>query len=161
MQHSVANIQEMLARAVAAHQAGNFDLAEVLYNQVLKADRKQFDALHMLGVIEGQRGNYSAGLRRLKDALRIRPNAPDALINLGWMQSELGDAAAAIASYKKVLALNPRSALAHNNLCVVLRRQGRAEEALDELRRGHRDRARLSGRLEQPRQCALRPQPPG
>ena len=83
MQPSILQSQQILARAFAAHQAGNIAQAEFLYKLVLQADKKQFDALHMLGVIEGQRGNFSAGLRRLNEALRIRPNSADALINRG------------------------------------------------------------------------------
>ena len=127
---SMTSTRQLLARAVAAHQTGNIAQAEVLYKLVLQADKKQFDALHMLGVIEGQRGNFAAGLRRLNDALRIKPNSADALINLARMQSELGDDARAIATYEKALALNPHSALAHSNLSIVLRRQKRCEEAL-------------------------------
>jgi predicted O-linked N-acetylglucosamine transferase (SPINDLY family) len=130
MQRSITNNQGLLARALAAHQAGNVSEAEFLFKLVLQSDKKQFDALHMLGVIEGQRGNFAAGLRRLNEALRIRPNAADALINLGRVQSELGDNAGAIATYRKVLSLNPRSALAHNNFSVVLYRQRQLEEAL-------------------------------
>lgn len=121
----------MLARAFAAHQAGDLAQAEFLYKLVLQTDKKQFDALHMLAVIEGQRGNYSAGLARLNEALRIRPNSADALINLGRMQSEVGDDSRAIASYRKALARNPQSALAHSNLSIVLRKHGQAAAALE------------------------------
>jgi protein O-GlcNAc transferase len=130
MKPSSFQIEGMLARAFAAHQAGNLAAAESLYRQVLQADKKQFDALHMLGVLKGQRGNFTAGLRRLNEALRVRPNSIDALINRGRMQSELGDDAGAVATYKEVLALNPRSALAHINFGVVLSRQRRSEDAL-------------------------------
>ncbi|MGA8614076.1 MAG: tetratricopeptide repeat protein [Xanthobacteraceae bacterium] len=122
--------REVLARAFAAHQAGNIGQAELLYKLVLADDKKQFDALHMLGIIEGQRGNFAAGLRRLKDALRVRPNATDVLINLGRMQSELGDDSAAAATYERVLAAAPQSPLAHTNFAIVLSRQRRYEEAL-------------------------------
>ncbi len=124
------NTQQILAQAVAAHQTGNIEAAERLYKRVLQTDKKQFDALHMLGVIEGQRGNFANGLRLLNDALRIRPDATDALINLARMQSELGDNAKAVASYERALALNPRLALAHNNVGIALRRLGRREHAL-------------------------------
>jgi protein O-GlcNAc transferase len=123
-------LAQVLAQAVAAHQAGNIEAAERLYKRVLQADRKQFDALHMLGVIEGQRGNFAGGLRLLNDALRIRPDAADALINLARMHSELGDNAKAVVSYERALALNPRSPLAHSNVSIALRRLGRAEDAL-------------------------------
>jgi hypothetical protein len=56
MQPPISQPQQILARAVAAHQAGNISEAEFLYTLVLRAEKKQFDALHMLGVIEVQRG---------------------------------------------------------------------------------------------------------
>jgi predicted O-linked N-acetylglucosamine transferase (SPINDLY family) len=84
----------------------------------------------MLGIIEGQRGNFAAGLSRLNEALRVRPKATDALINLGRMQSELGRHADAVTTYKKALALEPRSALAHSNLSIVLRQIGERDQAL-------------------------------
>jgi predicted O-linked N-acetylglucosamine transferase (SPINDLY family) len=130
MQPSIPQSQQILARAVAAHQAGNITQAEFLYKMVLQVDKKQFDALHMLGLIEAQRGNFSAGLTRIRDALRVRPNAPEALINLWRIQSELGDQAAAVATYKKALAADPKSALAHSNLSILLRKEGQGEEAL-------------------------------
>jgi protein O-GlcNAc transferase len=130
MQPSIPQSQQILARAVAAHQAGNIAQAEFLYKMVLQADKKQFDALHMLGLIEAQRGNFAAGLIRIEDALRVRPNAPEALINLGRIQSELGDQAAAVATYKKALLADPKSALGHSNLSILLRKQGESDEAL-------------------------------
>lgn len=131
MQRMIPQSQQILARALAAHQAGDLTQAEFLYKLVLEADKKQFDALHMLGVIQCQRGNFAAGLDRLRQALRIRPNAADALINLGRAQSELGDDAGAIASYRKALTRNPQLALAHSNLSIVLRRQGQHALALE------------------------------
>ncbi len=130
MQRPISQSQQILARAVAAHRAGNLTQAELLYKLVLQADNKQADALHMLGVIEGQRGNFAAGLRRIDEALRIRPKSAEMLINLGRMQGELGHYADAAATYKKVLALDPRSAVAHSNMSIALRRLGRCEEAL-------------------------------
>jgi protein O-GlcNAc transferase len=130
MQPSISQSQQILARAFAAHQAGNIAQAEFLYKLVLQADRKQFDALHRLGVIEGQRGDFAAALSRIQAALRVRPKALDALISLGWVQSELGHRADAVATYKKAVALDPRSATAHSNLSIVLRRHGERDDAL-------------------------------
>jgi protein O-GlcNAc transferase len=130
MQTTISQSQQILARAFAAHQAGNIAQAEFLYKMVLQADKKQFDALHMLGIIEAQRGNFTSGLTRIQDALRVRPNAPEALINLGRIQIELGDPASAVATYRKALAADPKSALAHSNLSIILRREGQSEEAL-------------------------------
>jgi protein O-GlcNAc transferase len=117
-------------QALAAHRAGDLARAESLYKLVLASDARQFDAMHMLGIVAGQRGDYREGARRIADALKIRPNVPDAYINLGRMQAELKDYADACASYRKALSLNPNLPLAHNNFSIVLRRLGNSEEAL-------------------------------
>jgi predicted O-linked N-acetylglucosamine transferase (SPINDLY family) len=130
MQPSLAKAQQMLARAFAAHKAGNVAQAVVLYRRVLEVDKQQADALHMLGLIEGQRGNFAAGMRLLNEALRIRPNAANTWIDLGWIHGERGDTAEAIACYRKALAIEPRSALAHNNLANALLRLHQGAQAL-------------------------------
>ena len=75
MQPPKTQSQQILGRAFAAHQAGNIVEAEFLYKLVLQADKRQFDALNMLGVIAGQRGNFAAGLARFNEALRVRPKS--------------------------------------------------------------------------------------
>ncbi len=117
-------------QAVAAHRASDLSRAESLYKLVLASDPKQFDAMHMLGIVAGQRGDYREGVRRITEALKIRPNATDGYINLGRMQAELKDYADACASYGKALSLNPNLPLAHNNFSIILRRLGNCEEAL-------------------------------
>jgi predicted O-linked N-acetylglucosamine transferase (SPINDLY family) len=131
MQPAASQSLQILARAVAAHQGGNLAQAEFLYKLVLQADKKQFDALHMLGILEAQRGDFATALRRLQDALRVRPKSVDVMINLGRVQSELGDDANAAKTYQRALTIDPRSALAHSNLSIVLRQLGRNDEALE------------------------------
>lgn len=131
IQPSPTSANHVLARALAAHQAGRTAEAEFLCIRVLREDKTQFDALHLLAMIEAQRGNFAAGLRHIEQALRVRPNTVDALINRGCMQSALGDDAGALATYKKALKLNPQSALTHSNISVVLRQQGQSEDALE------------------------------
>ena len=130
MPTSIPQTQQLLARAVAAHRAGNLAQAEFLYKLALQADKKQFDALHMLGLIEAQRGNFAAGLTRIREALRVQPKSIEALINLGRMHGEVGNYAEAVAAYEKALTLDPRSVLAQNGLSIMLRRQGRYDQAL-------------------------------
>ena len=117
-------------QAMAAHRAGDLSRAETLYRLVLAHDAKQFDAMHMLGVVAGQRGDFREGVRRIIDALKIRPNATDGYINLGRMQAELKDYAGAGASYRQALSLDPNLPLAHNNFSIALRRLGQCDEAL-------------------------------
>jgi protein O-GlcNAc transferase len=123
-------------QAMAAHRAGDLARAEQLYRLVLTNDPRQFDAMHMLGVVAGQRGDFREGARVLTEALKVRPDSADGLINLGRMQAALEDYAAAAESYRKALVLNPNHPLAHNNFGIILRRLGHAEDAIS-----HSDKA--------------------
>jgi predicted O-linked N-acetylglucosamine transferase (SPINDLY family) len=119
-----------LSRGVSAHQAGDLAAAEFYYKLVLASDKKQFDALHLLGVVDAQRGNFPEALRQLTAAVRIRPNSVDALVNLGGVQVELRENEHAVATLKRALKLDARSVLANNNLSIALRRLRRLDEAL-------------------------------
>ena len=62
------NDQTILRTATSFHQAGKLDKAAELYRQVIGGDRKNFHALHYLGMIEASRGNHGEAktlLRRI------------------------------------------------------------------------------------------------
>jgi tetratricopeptide (TPR) repeat protein len=124
-------LRDTLQRAIEAHFSGNLAEAARLYNRVLRASPKQFDALHLLGAIEGQLGQHGKAHRLLSMALRVNPNSADALNNLGnvlWAMKRYDEAAAA---FEKALAIQPRLVPALNNRGNALRHAGRFEEALD------------------------------
>ena len=81
-------LNAIFARAVAAHQAGQIDAAAALYRQILDYEKRQFDAMHMLAVIAGQKGDLAEGVQLLTRAIRENQNSPDAYLNLGRMQGE-------------------------------------------------------------------------
>ena len=55
----------LLQRALALQQQGQFKQAEQLYAEVLKADPRNFDALHLLGLTKHQQGSNEEALRCL------------------------------------------------------------------------------------------------
>jgi protein O-GlcNAc transferase len=124
------NLAETLQRAMQTHGAGNLSQAEELYTKVLSADARQFDALHMLGVLCCQRRNFDRAIALFNRALEVSPQSVDALVNLGRAQSEAGNQDNAETSYRRALAINPRFVLALNNYSIVLRKSGRPEEAI-------------------------------
>jgi protein O-GlcNAc transferase len=124
------NPVETLQRAMQMHSAGNLSQAEELYNEVLSADARQFDVLHMLGILHCQRRNFHEAVAFFNRALEVRPQSVDALVNLGRAQSEAGDLHDAETSYLRALAINPRFVLALSNYSIVLRKSGRPEEAV-------------------------------
>jgi tetratricopeptide (TPR) repeat protein len=123
-------ISGALERAIAAHAAGDLAQAEAQYRAVLAADEKQFDALHLLGVVCAQCARFAEAEQLLRAALMIRPNQADVHYNRGNVQRELGQCEAAVESYERAIALKSDYAAAHTNRGVALFELGRFSDAL-------------------------------
>jgi protein O-GlcNAc transferase len=124
------NVDEVVQRAMKAYSIGNLGQAELLFNQVLAADKRQFDALHMLGILQSRRRNYAAAVRLIDRAIEVAPRSAEAHADLGRVRFEMGDAAQATESYLRALALDPDHAVALVSYSVILRNSGRPGEAL-------------------------------
>ena len=122
---------EALQQAHAAHQAGRLAEAERIYKLVIRAAPSQFDALHLLGVLEAQRGNNGEANRLLGRALNVNPRSADALNNRANVLRALGRNREALASCDRALAIRPDFAEALNNRGNVLHDLKRLGEALD------------------------------
>jgi protein O-GlcNAc transferase len=55
-------------QAIAAHRNGNLTEAETLYRRVLAANARDFDALHMPGIVFAQRGQFVEAEKFLRAA---------------------------------------------------------------------------------------------
>lgn len=122
---------QLLQQAVAHHQAGRLAQAQALYREVLAAVPKQFDALHLLGVIARQQGDAVQAVDLIAQAIAINPAQAAPHCNLGAALQDLGRSAEALASYDQALCLNPSYAMAFANRGNALRKLGRAQEAID------------------------------
>ncbi|HKC33483.1 MAG TPA: tetratricopeptide repeat protein, partial [Xanthobacteraceae bacterium] len=78
-----ADVASVLGQAIAFHRAGLLAEAEMLYRRILEVERRNFDCLHLLGVLHFQRGEFSEAVRQIDDALKINPNVADAYNNRG------------------------------------------------------------------------------
>jgi predicted TPR repeat methyltransferase len=121
----------LLQQAVQLHQQGKLDAAQALYRQVLAVAPRQFDALHLLGVIARQQGKPERAAALIADALAVDPHQARAHCNLGAALQDLNRPADALASYDAALRLDPAYALAWDNRGNALRRLARPAEALD------------------------------
>ena len=74
---------------------------------MLKAQRDNFDALHLLGVLKVQRGQPDEAHRLITAALKVDPRSADALSNLALVLHSLKRSDEALASVDKALALAP------------------------------------------------------
>jgi predicted TPR repeat methyltransferase len=125
----------LLREAVALHQQGRLEAARALYGQVLALDPRQFDALHLSGVIARQLGDAARAVDLIRAALQVDPGQARAHCNLGAALQDLGQPEAALHAYETALRLDPRYALAWNNRGNTLRRMQRPREALDSYER--------------------------
>ena len=62
-------LQSLLEQALAAHRRGDLDAAAEAYAKVLQIDAAHVDALHMLGMLQHQRGNSAQALDLLDQAV--------------------------------------------------------------------------------------------
>jgi predicted TPR repeat methyltransferase len=131
----VSTTAALLQQAVSLHQQGRLEQAQALYAQVLALEPRQFDALHLSGVIERQRGNPARAVDLIRAALQVDGGQARAHCNLGAALQDLGRIEAALDSYETALGLDPRYALAWNNRGNTLRRLGRPLDALDSYER--------------------------
>src|SRR5690349_13823691 len=80
---------EMMARAQRAFATGRIGEAEFNCRLVLGANKKEFAALHLLGLIAFQRGQFEEAQRLIRDALRVNPRSARAHSNLALVLQQL------------------------------------------------------------------------
>lgn len=125
-----APLAALLHQAVAAHRAGNLAGADALYDQVLKADRANADALNLKGVIAGARGDHAGALVLLERAIKAAPAMADAHANRGNTLAALGRGDEALAAYREAIRLKPGHLDAWLNAGGLFHRAGRIEDAV-------------------------------
>ena len=124
------NLGAEFANALACHKAGNLTEAERIYQRILSADPKQFDAANLLGMIFLQRGQFDLAEKQFRRAIKINPNIAAASNNRGNALFELKRTDEALGCYDKALALEPKNADVLNNRGAALLDLGRPGDAL-------------------------------
>jgi predicted O-linked N-acetylglucosamine transferase (SPINDLY family) len=114
----------------ALHRTGRIAEAEAVYRSVLARDPRQFDALHLLGLIRYQQGRAGEAHELLSQAIKLRPRSPKALSVLTAVLLALGRLEEALAACDQLIALNPRDLDALYNRAVFLSRLRRFDDAL-------------------------------
>lgn len=115
-----ADTQALLVRAVTLHQSGNVADAAPLYEQVLKRNAGQVDALHLLGLIKGQTGDLAGGMALIRRAIQGDGRQAAFHANLAGLLEAAGRWAEAAAAHAAAARLDPlapdharREGLAH------------------------------------------------
>ena len=119
-----------LQQAFALHKQGKLSAAEKIYSDILKSDPRQFDALHLLGVLALQTGRPQIAVSMIGKAVAVDRKSPQALNNLGEALREMKRYAEALDAYDRAIGLAPAYAEAHNNRGNALAALNRHAEAL-------------------------------
>jgi len=124
----------LLERAVALHKEGRLADAEPLYRAVLVTLPRDFDALHLLGVVRHQRGDHAAALELIDRAIAINFAVASAHSHRGLALQGLKRFEEALQAYDRALTLKPESVEALFNrgrVLLVLRQLADALKSFD------------------------------
>jgi tetratricopeptide (TPR) repeat protein len=126
----------LLGAAKEAHQAGQVDVAERLYAQVVRtvpADASE--AYRCLGILCVQTDRLPQAIEHLTAALRLAPGDAALLNDLGTLYQRANRPEDAIAAYRHAVARSPDFGQAHFHLGTELFRQGMLAESIESYRR--------------------------
>ena len=125
-----SQINALLGQSIHHFEQGNLDAAEQMLSRVLQMHAKNFDALHILGVIKGIRNEQQEAIRLFKKAIAINANHNFVQFNLAKALSEVGKDEESMPHHKKAVQLAPGHVEAWLNYGVSLSNLRRFEEAL-------------------------------
>ncbi|NJD37873.1 MAG: tetratricopeptide repeat protein [Geobacter sp.] len=129
------HIPEALEEAVLLFQQGVLQQAGAVLTGILKADPRQAEALHLLGLLALKQGKPAEAESWLVRAVKLAPQVAEFHNSLGVAlrkQDKLGEAER---SYRRCLKLTPDHIEALDNLGTLLRHRNMPEEAEQYCRR--------------------------
>jgi predicted TPR repeat methyltransferase len=121
--------------AVQHHNAGDLAGAGDVYRRILQADPKQQDALHLLGLIAFQEGDYEEAVELMTEALGVNQVFPAAHNNLGAVFRAMGRLEDAADSFRKAIECQEDYAEAHFNLGNVLKVLNHSDDSVASYRK--------------------------
>ena len=122
-------VEEAFQEAVASHGQGRLEQAEQLYRAILRGDQKHLGALHNLGILCFQQGDYDGAVAFTRALVQQCPDMPTAYNTLAVALKQLGRLAEAEKVCREALSLAPDYAEAHNTLADTLTGLRRFAEA--------------------------------
>jgi protein O-GlcNAc transferase len=124
-------INQMMTKAIQCFQAGNLNEAEPLLLDVLKKQSKNFDALHILGVINGIKNQHKEALEFFRKALKIDPNNSFLNFNIAKAFSEIDEDEKALKYHLFATKLNPKKLDGWLNFGRSLSKLNKFEDSLE------------------------------
>ncbi|WP_417310224.1 tetratricopeptide repeat protein [Devosia sp.] len=145
-------IRQWLESGVSLLQQGDIQGARARFEQVLREQPNDFDALNLLGVALYHAGQIGEAISRLERATRINPDNAGGFSNLGMALRAKGRLEDAVAAYDRALELAPGLVMAYANRARIRNDMRQFDLALADasralkLRPGHAETLCLLGR---------------
>jgi tetratricopeptide (TPR) repeat protein len=130
---ALAELPVKLQQALAFHQQGQLARAQPIYEEILRTQPGNFDALHLLGVIAAQTNHLQRAVELIGKAVAIDPEnaaAYAAYSNMGSAHRVLKQWDGALTSYNHAIALKSDFAEAYANRGIVLQELQQLDAAL-------------------------------
>ena len=125
--------EDLLTRALQAHEAGDFDTARDAYRQLREFDDNP-EVLHMAGLVEFQCASYDEAASLIGAAVEGAPENAVMRSNLGLALAALGRDEDALTCFRAAVQIDPAFADAYINLGNADLRAGRAADAIETFR---------------------------
>ena len=121
--------------AIRHHEAGRLGEAERIYRSMLDVEPHHPDALHLLGVLLTQVGEYDDAVENIQAALDVNRDSALFQSSLAQVYFRSGKLAEAIQMLERVVARQPGSFQAFSDLGAVLQESGELDRAIEAYRR--------------------------
>ena len=123
-------INKNFTLALQNHKKNNFQIAEKLYNEILKSSPFHEGAQSNLGILYNQLGKPQKAINCFEKAIQINPNSANGYYSLGVIFTQLGESQKAINYYEKAIQINPNFANAYYSLGVIFAQLEESQKAI-------------------------------
>jgi tetratricopeptide (TPR) repeat protein len=131
----VTSTKDLFAHATEMHKAGQINVALTSFTKIVAREPANAPALHWIGFIYNQRGDFDRALEVLKRAIVERPGVPSFHLTLAESFRNLGQFKRTIGCCRTALRLNPDYPEALCTLGLAIQASGRPGEAVEHFRR--------------------------
>lgn len=125
------SLQEVLARADTAYEAGNLDLASVCYEAALRIKPAHWYACFCLGVCMAKQGSDGLAIQLFMQALSNNPEHIESMYNLGLCMRRQGHTGSAREIYKILLQKDPAHFEAMASMSGTFINEGEPRQAVE------------------------------
>ncbi|MGB7566892.1 MAG: tetratricopeptide repeat protein [Chitinivibrionales bacterium] len=124
---------DLLAKAMAFHKSGDFENAEKIYNEILKAIPDDPDVVHFLGIISWQTRDYDRAIGLYEKVCAANPSNVHYHLEYAEILQEKQLFKEALSEYEKVLTIDRENITAYSGAASLCIKTGDLESALKSL----------------------------